>query len=87
MFEIMAAVSWEYGWLQETKISGLNTNLFFLWHVSSDAAVHVGLFVHWCQQEWGFPGGTVVKNLLANAGDIGDMGSIPGLGRGNGKPL
>ena len=27
----------------------------------------------------GFPGGSVVKNLLAN---VGDMGSIPGLGRG-----
>ena len=37
---------------------------------------------------WGFPGGSVVKNLLANAGD---PGSIPGLGRspgvGNGSPL
>ena len=36
----------------------------------------------------GFPGGSVVKNLLANAGD---MGSIPrsgrSLGEGNGKPL
>ena len=36
----------------------------------------------------GFPGGSVVKNLPANAGD---MGSIPGLGRplggGNGNPL
>ena len=33
----------------------------------------------------------VVKNLPANAGNIRDMGSIPGLGRstggGNGKPL
>ena len=33
----------------------------------------------------------VVKNLPANAGDIRDMGSIPGLGRspgeGNGNPL
>ena len=33
----------------------------------------------------------VVKNLLANAGDIRDMGSIPGLGRspgeGHGNPL
>ena len=28
--------------------------------------------------ELGFPGGSVVKNLLANAGDAG---SIPGLGR------
>ena len=33
----------------------------------------------------------VVKNLSANAGDIRDKGSIPGLGRypgvGNGNPL
>ena len=39
----------------------------------------------------GFPGGTVVKNLLANAGDARDMSSIPGSGRspggGNGNPL
>ena len=36
----------------------------------------------------GFPGGSVVKNLPANAGDVG---LIPGLGRsleeGNGNPL
>ena len=35
--------------------------------------------------------GSVVKNLPANAGDTGDSGSIPGVGRspaeGNGKPL
>ena len=39
----------------------------------------------------GFPGGTVVKNLPANAGDAGDTGRIPGWGRspggGNGNPL
>ena len=39
----------------------------------------------------GFPGGTVVKNLPANAGDAGDAGLIPGSGRslggGNGNPL
>ena len=33
----------------------------------------------------------MVKNLPANAGDIRDLGSIPGLGRspggGNGNPL
>ena len=33
----------------------------------------------------------MVKNLPANAGDIGDVGSVPGLGRspgeGNGSPL
>ena len=37
---------------------------------------------------WDFPGGSVVKNLPANAGDVN---SIPGLGRspgeGNGNPL
>ena len=37
---------------------------------------------------WGFPGGSVVKNLPANAGDTG---SIPGSGRSpgeeNGYPL
>ena len=40
---------------------------------------------------WGFPGGSVVKNLLANAGDSRDTGSIPEWGRspvrGNGYPL
>ena len=39
----------------------------------------------------GFPGGVVIKNLPASAGDIRDAGSIPGLGRfpgeGNGNPL
>ena len=39
----------------------------------------------------GFLGGSVLKNLPANAGDTGDAGSIPGSGRspggGNGNPL
>ena len=39
----------------------------------------------------GFPGGSVVKNLPASAGDIRDTGSIPRLGRspggGHGNPL
>ena len=39
----------------------------------------------------GFPGGTVAKNLPANAGDTRDSGSIPGSGRspgvGNGNLL
>ena len=39
----------------------------------------------------GFPGGAVVKNPPANAGDAGDLGSIPRLGRysgeRNGNPL
>ena len=39
----------------------------------------------------GLPGGAVVNNPLANAGDTGDAGSIPGSGRspgiGNGNTL
>ena len=39
----------------------------------------------------GFPGGEVVKNLPANAGDTGDLGLIPGSARspgvGNDNPL
>ena len=30
---------------------------------------------------YGSPVGTMVKNLPVNAGDVGDLGSIPGLGR------
>ena len=40
------------------------------------------------QYFWGFPGGSAVQNLSANAGDVS---SIPGSGRspgvGNGNPL
>ena len=39
----------------------------------------------------GFPGGSVVKNLPANAGDARGAGLIPGSGRspgeGNGNPI
>ena len=39
----------------------------------------------------GLTSGSVGKNILANAGDTGDEGSIPGSGRspvgGNGDPL
>ena len=34
---------------------------------------------------WVFPGGTGVKNLPANAGNAGDVGSIPGLGKSPGE--
>ena len=41
-------------------------------------------------KERGFPGGLVVKNLPANAGDAGDVDSTLGSGRspgeGNGNP-
>ena len=33
----------------------------------------------------GFLGGAVVKDLLANARDTSDVGSVPGLGRSPGR--
>ena len=49
----------------------------------------ITIWFRFCQSEiWGFPGGSVVKNLPANAEDVG---SVPGSGRspgeGNGNPL
>ena len=47
--------------------------------------------VHKKYTYYNFPGGLVVKNPPANAGDSGDTDSIPGsgisLGVGNGNPL
>ena len=44
-----------------------------------------------CESLQGFPGGTMVKNLPANAGDATDEGLIPASGRfpgvGNGNPF
>ena len=34
----------------------------------------------------GFPGGSVIKNLPASAGDIADVGLIPVLGRRKWQP-
>ena len=43
------------------------------------------------KEKMGFPGGSVVKNPSANAGDTRDAGSISGSGRspggGHGNPL
>ena len=43
------------------------------------------------RKRWGFPGGSVVKNLPANAGDARHVGSILGSGRspggGHGNPV
>ena len=49
----------------------------------------VYLFFSTClHMVWGFPGGSVVKNLPANAGDVSlILGSGRSLGGGNGNPL
>ena len=47
--------------------------------------------MHMLIHKLGFPGGTVVMNPPASAGDASDVGLIPGLGQspgvGNGNPL
>ena len=52
---------------------------------------NLGSFFEKNCQNCGFSGGTVIKNLSANAGDARDAGLIPGLGKssvvGNSKPL
>ena len=57
-------------------------------HKESDTTEQLSDFTNTLQ---GFPGGTVVKNPPANAGDARDAGSIPGSGRfpesGNGNLL
>jgi len=49
------------------------------------------LFFGLSSYNMGFPGGSVVKNAPANAGDLRDVGSIPELrrspGGGHGNPL
>ena len=55
-------------------------------HKGSDTSVQLSTL-----SQLGFPGGSVVKSLPANAGDAGDTSSIPGTGRfpggGNGNLL
>ena len=50
-------------------------------------ALHLRKYVHFRR----FPGGAVVKNPPASAGDVRDKGSIPGSGRspggGHGNPV
>ena len=60
-------------------------NNWFIFHHLAIFKINTNNYVN------GFPGGSVVKNLPANAGDTRDVGSIPGLGRppgvGNGIPF
>ena len=57
-------------------------------HILFDYYILFLLIFHFLNLPLGSPGGTVVKNLPANAGDTG---SVPGWGRsagvGNGNPL
>ena len=63
------------------KIQKLNANL------TADSHLYLGKWLELRQRQTSheFPGGAVVKNLPASAGDTGDTGSIPGSGRSPGE--
>ena len=65
----------------QLKFSSLKLCLYFSQRIRLSSVSSWGL-PRWCLE---------VKNMLANAGDAGDRGSIPGSGRspgkGNGNPL
>ena len=67
-FPVVPLISWLKNKLCETSV-------YFTTHTTI-LCLHINC--------WGFPGGSVVKNPLANAGDSRDPGSIPGLGRSPG---
>ena len=53
-----------------------------LWHLVFNARdVKKYSIIH----KMGFPGGSVIKNLPANAGDMGDAALIPSSGRSSGE--
>ena len=69
---------------------------FHVLAIITSATVNIGVNVSFQIKSflwyiWASQGVLEVKNLLANAGDIRDLGSIPGLGRspggGHGNPL
>ena len=69
-----------------------NITKFFFIQLLEERSITLDLcFKQAAEANMGFPGGTVVKNQPANAGDARDTGSIPGSGRspgaGNGNSL
>ena len=60
-------------------------------HIISNADLVMQTILSWVACSWGFPGGRVVKNPPANAGDARKVRLIPGSGRsprgGNVNPL
>ena len=47
--------------------------------------IHILYILYTHTHTWGFPGGSVVKNMSNNTKDMGDVGSIPGSGKSSGE--
>ena len=54
-------------------------------HIHKSTHTHTLYIIHTHTHTWGFPGGSVVKNMSNNTKDMGDVGSIPGSGKSSGK--
>ena len=58
--------------------------------LEKEMATHSSILYTYIYMFWGFPGSSAGKEFPCNAGDLGDLGSIPGLerspGEGNDNP-
>ena len=71
--------------MDQTQLS-MHTCIYIYIYVCADMCVFEDMCVCVCIRRCvHFPVALVVKNLPANAGDIRDVGSIPGLGRSPGE--
>ena len=81
---LASVLLWNFTLLKTISESTILTSIFPL-----GFACYVVTFHSWYR--WEFPGGALVKNLPANAGDTRDLGLIPGLERSleveNGNPF
>ena len=69
----------------------MNSTFFFIKYIRFKGhIIYACIYIHWGRGQC-FPGGTVVKNSPANAGDTEDAYLIPALrrcpGGGNGNPI
>ena len=85
---VCTALKLEYPWLRNEGKIMFECKCLTCYPEPSESQDNVICFLRKIKDCLCFPGGSVVKNLLANAGD---MGSIPGWGRfpgeENGNPL
>ena len=77
-------------------INIINTAICYIWKVLKDKRANPKNFHHkgktfffnlilFIYEIMGFPDGSVGKESVCSAGDTGDVGSIPGLGRSPGE--
>ena len=63
--------------------------MYFTEHVALSKTFYLGFFFLFLNtsSDWGFPGGSEVKESSLPMQEIGDADSVPGSGRSPGKPF